>query len=725
MSGDLTQALRTAHSGLFASQQALDAVARNVANVNTPGYTRKIVNLEQRTLAGSGAGVHFGALTRRLDQGLLDSLRQETGRLHASQAEANILARLQDLFGTPESDSSLSHVLTTFQTAANSLATAPQNALEQKEFVRAGADLASLLRRSSATVQDLRRDSDQRIGGAVDEINGLLTSIADLNDKIVRNRAASESIADLEDSRDRALDRLSQLIDIRSVGRGSGEVAVFTASGRILVDSTPVTLGHIAATGAAASVTYAQSGFDGIYVGERGAANDITADIRTGELAGLISMRDGVLPDLQSSLDALAAQLRDTVNLVHNRGVGFPGLAELSGTRVFADPATQTITFGGTSDTVLALFDGNGKGVRNMTLRTLLGGAAGPVTIQGNAGTPAIDGIDEAIDTWLGADGTAQVTDGRLVISVKTAGLRLALRDQATSADGSARQDADIRFDADGDGGTDCIVAGFSAFFGLNDFFVDQTTGATHDSSVLDKRFAAPAGTTLTFRNGGGALGSVAVAAGDSLEDIATKLDAVPGLAATVLPDGGGFRLRIAAVDGAPITVTEAGGSLLGQLGLEPSNAGAAASLEVRADIVANPKLVSRGAVQWDPSRAPSGAYSVTTGDDTVVQQMTSALTSNVAFAAAGRLASVDSGLADYAASLIADASTLANETRARSEYQRDFVDTLRNKSDSLSGVNLDEELSDLMLYEQSYSAAARVVKVVQEMFDVLDRAMG
>jgi flagellar hook-associated protein 1 FlgK len=168
------------------------------------------------------------------------------------------------------------------------------------------------------------------------------------------------------------------LIDIRSVGRASGEVAVFTAGGRILVDATPVTLGHIAATGSGASITYAQSGFDGIYVGERGAANDITADIRTGELAGLISMRDRVLPDLQSSLDALAAQLRDTVSLVHNRGVGFPGLAELSGTRVFAEPATQTITFGGTSDTVLALFDGDGNEVRHTTLRTLLGGAAGP-----------------------------------------------------------------------------------------------------------------------------------------------------------------------------------------------------------------------------------------------------------------------------------------------------------------------------------------------------------
>ena len=79
MSGDLTQALRAGQSGLLASQQAVDAVARNVANVNTAGYSRKIVSLQQQVLAGTGAGVEFGALTRSLDQGLLKSLRQEAG----------------------------------------------------------------------------------------------------------------------------------------------------------------------------------------------------------------------------------------------------------------------------------------------------------------------------------------------------------------------------------------------------------------------------------------------------------------------------------------------------------------------------------------------------------------------------------------------------------------------------------------------------------------------
>ena len=145
MSGDLTQALRTAHSGLFTSQQALDTVARNVANVNTPGYSRKIVNLEQRTVAGVGAGVDFGVLTRRVDQGLVDSLRQEAGALGASNVRKNMLDRIQDLFGTPESDTSLTHSLTDFQMAVESLAAAPQSELQQRDVVRAGAETADLL----------------------------------------------------------------------------------------------------------------------------------------------------------------------------------------------------------------------------------------------------------------------------------------------------------------------------------------------------------------------------------------------------------------------------------------------------------------------------------------------------------------------------------------------------------------------------------------------------
>ena len=471
MSGDLTQALRTAHSGLFTSQQALDAVARNVANVNTPGYSRKIVNLEQRTLAGAGAGVDFGVLSRRIDQGLLDSLRQETGGLHASNIRSDMLDRIQALFGTPESDSSLSHVLTDFQTALESLAAAPQDGLGQREVVRAGADAASLLRRYSNGIQDLRAEADQRIGKAVEEINGLLAEVADLNDKIVRNQAAAHSVADLQDARDQAVDRLSQLIDVRAVGRGNGAIVVFTAGGRTLVDGTAASLSHIPAVVADASVNYAEGDFDGIYVGDRTAGNDMTGGIRSGELSGLIDMRDSVLPDLQSTLDTLAAKLRDTVNAVHNRGAAFPGLVSMSGSRVFTDPASQTITFDGTSDTALVLFDGNGNQVGRTMVRAELASGGFPAS-------PTAADLVAAIDGSLGGKLSAAIIDGKMTLSVTAPGLTLAIRDQATSDPRDGWQDAEIKFNADGDAANTIeeTVFGFSSFFGLNDFFTDQAS---------------------------------------------------------------------------------------------------------------------------------------------------------------------------------------------------------------------------------------------------------
>ena len=143
---------------------SVDAVARNVANVNTPGYSRKIVNLEQRTLAGAGAGVAVGALTRRLDQGLLDTLRRETGGLHSIQAEQDMLDRVQDLFGTPESDTSLSHLLSSFQAAIESLAANPADGLQQREVVRAAADVAE-----SAPPVIGRHAEDAQRGGPADQ----------------------------------------------------------------------------------------------------------------------------------------------------------------------------------------------------------------------------------------------------------------------------------------------------------------------------------------------------------------------------------------------------------------------------------------------------------------------------------------------------------------------------------------------------------------------------
>ena len=99
--GDITQALRTAQSGLLVNQQTLNVVSNNIANLNTEGYSRKIVKTESRVIAGIGAGVQISDVTRLVDEGLLKSQRLEFGELTAFTIQQDFYSRTQDLFGAP------------------------------------------------------------------------------------------------------------------------------------------------------------------------------------------------------------------------------------------------------------------------------------------------------------------------------------------------------------------------------------------------------------------------------------------------------------------------------------------------------------------------------------------------------------------------------------------------------------------------------------------------
>ncbi|MBK8908780.1 MAG: flagellar hook-associated protein FlgK [Rhodospirillales bacterium] len=715
MSGSLSTALQTSISGLSANERALNTIANNISNVNTKGYTRRTVEQEQRVLNGIGAGVQITEITRRVDETLLRNLRLEHARFGAIDVQQNYYDRTQELFGAPGDDNAIGHTIAKFAGAIESLAMQPQNSLEQRDVVRWAEQTASQLRRMSETVQDLRLQADREIEAAVDEVNTLISRIADLNDDIVRNGAVRRDTSDYEDQRDVALDRLSQIIDIRTFNHSDGDVVVFTSSGQVLVDTVPTSLTHNAVSNVGATTTYSEGDIGGITIGAAVNANDITRSIRGGELKGLIDMRDAVLPNMQSELDALAAALRDTVNQVHNRGLAFPGMQDMSGSRSFVTPATQTITFSGDGDTSMVLLDAGGKQVRTDTLRTLLGGAGG-----------SIDDVANAIAAFLGADGSAGVVDGKLVVEVSNPSRYLSFRDEAGTAAGSAPQDAVIRFDADGDGAADETVSGFSNFFGLNDLFVDGLPENIHDSNVLNGTFAAtPA--TLTFRNAGGALGSVAIPAGARLSDIVTAVNkAGIGVTASLVTEGAGARLRFASDDSATISVTDgAADTLLADIGLRVADVRTAASLGVRDDIRQMPSLVARGIVQWDANRGVGGEYHASIGDDTLIQDLAAKLSESRTFAPAGAFAATQASFTQYAGTILAQNAALGASNADDADYARTLLDSIEHKLDSDRGVNLDEEMAQLVIYEQAYAASARVMGTIKSMFETLDRILG
>jgi flagellar hook-associated protein 1 FlgK len=719
--GGLTQALRTARSGLLVNQQTLDVVANNIANVNSEGYSRKIVSTETRVLNGVASGVQISEITRRVDEGLLKNIRIELAELNKFTVQDDFFARTQDLFGKPGENSSLSHLFENFTSALELLAVSPDKSLGQAEVVRRAQDVTFALQNMSETIQELRQQADVDIADTVTEMNKIVASIDQLNEDIITNGSVGRDVTDLKDQRDQRIDRLSELVDIRFFFRSDDDVVVFTSGGRTLVDTIPPKITHSAASSVSASTTKNEGDFTGIFVGTIVARNDITSELRGGQLKGLVDLRDDILANMQSQLDEFAAEMRDVFNQIHNRGVSFPGAQSYAGTRTFVRSAEQTITFNGTDDTTVVLFDASGNQTAQTTIRTL----------NSDVATITIANLATQLQAFLRANGAATATvaistTNKLDINLNTPAINLSFRDETATTNGSTLEDAVIAFNANAAGPTDETVNGFSNFFGFNDFFVDNLPENIYESNVLVSTFTVSA-STLTFRDASGTLGSpLTVAAGTSLEDLATLItNSVTDVTATIVTDGSGVRLRISHDNGSSMTVTQAAGNtFLTDINLHLADVRVAGTLNVRADIASTPAKLSTGAVLWDADRGAAGEYFMSIGENSVIDALAEAFSASNQFDTAGGLATAKTTFAEFAGKIVSENARLAATNESSIDRQRSLTESLQFKSDSVRGVNLDEELSNLIIFEQGFAAAARVISVIQRMFETLERVI-
>ena len=737
MGGTITGALRTAQSGLLTNQSALEAVANNIANVNTEGYSRKDIKMEARVVSGRGAGVQLAEVRRVIDEGLLKNLRSESCTYEMFASQRIYYERMQEMFGAPGDNKSIGHMIGEFTESLETLALSPEKSLDQAEAVRRAEDVTQKLQEMSATIQDLRLQADQAISDAATQITALAAEIGDFNDKIVRYSSSGKDVTDLKDLRDASIDELSKLIDTAYFYRSDGDVVIFTSAGRTLVDNLPSTVTHSVASAITPTTTHAEGDIAGLFVGTAIAGNDITDEVRGGLIKGMLDLRDTVLPNLQSQLDEMAAEIRDAFNQVHNRGTAFPGSQTMSGTRALVSPSTQTIKLdptGSVDDVSIILFDNTGDQSAITTLNTIMqvnyGGSGTDDDAKASRGSWTINEVSAHIQAWLRANGASSATvsaaTGKMEIDLNSTTLNLAFRDETATANGSSAGDAEIAFDANADGVIDETVTGFSNFFGLNDFFVDNQNENVHESDVVATTFTATAA-TLSFRDSTGLLGStVSITAGDSLTEVATKINtSATGVTATIIPDGSGQRLRISHDSGMDMTVTQANtNTLLTNIGMHLADVRISGTLAVRSDISTTPSKISTAAVQWDSNRGASGEYLLSVGDDTTITEIVSLFKTNNQFNTSGGLGSLNTSFESYASAIVATNSSLADNNKLDASFQETLRDSLQLKSDSVRGVNLDEEMSNLILFEQAYSAAARLISVIQNMFDALDRVI-
>jgi flagellar hook-associated protein 1 FlgK len=440
----LSTALYTALSGLQTNQTSLRVVSNNIANVNTVGYTRKLADPQSRVIAGMGVGVQLGPIHRNVDSALAEQVRGTTTGLKGLEVQQQFFKRMQDMFGSPDSNSSLGAMISDLSNKLAGLAANPESVSLRLDTVSTAVRMTERFNQMSSDTQQLRLEADSAIGDAIDQVNTALSNIQDLNHQISAAKLRNLPTGDLEDQRDLALSSISEQMEITTFERENGEITVFTRSGRTLLDGEPQFLSHAASTALQAATIY-PGAIDGIDLG----GNDITNDFRSGKIAALVELRDRQLPQLTSQINQLAVTMRDEINRVHNQGTGLPAATQLTSSR--AQTATAA-TY--TGPVTVALTNPDGTVAFSGTI-------AAPGTLDAAGFTAAIN----TVLAGFGAGAAATETGGVVTVEGGTYGVVIS---GGTIDPGGGQPTTNL-----------------SDFLHLNDFFVgDDPTGADLGSLI-------------------------------------------------------------------------------------------------------------------------------------------------------------------------------------------------------------------------------------------------
>jgi len=716
----LVSGLHSALAGMQTAQAQISLVSNNIANVDTEGYTRKTAQQQSMVIAGNGVGVKLGNAERVVDQSLLRSYLSSNSLSANLSKSYDYLSKTENLIGNPQSNNSLSADVANLQSLFETLATDVTSSANRYSLVSEAVNLTSRLNNLSTEIQSLRGDADMEIESVCEKVNTTLDEIANLNNQIVKYKALGyNGLADLEDKRDVALKNLSGYIDISYYTRDSGEVVIQTKGGVSLIDKNVHKLSHGAISQATSSMSYANGNINGIYVDGK----DITTSIKSGELKGLIDVRDTILPSLQMQLDELAGVMKDTVNNIHNQGTSYPGaLTQIEGSRSFIDPDNQIVNIA-QGDVRFTIFDAQGNQISTTTLVGELG--------FNNKNDKSVSSLINTMDTWLKKSlpqASASIdNNGRVVIDTGDSNYYLSIMDTETATMGSPQSDATVTIDNNKDGKADRSFSGFSSFLGLNDFFVSNNDEYVYQSNVLSKTADLGVRNSVSLDIRTKEINAeITINPGDSLEEIVEKINSNeildPEIKAALIPNGTGYVLQINNSGGEQMEISEnTATGFLSRLGIRPSYSSMASKIQVREDIQVNPNILSVGTPEFNTN---TGKYHLNDGNNNIANKLAQAFAKEHSFNQTGTLTKMATTLADYASTFVGSIASQTSSSLNGYEYQAELVNSISNKQAEISGVDSDQELANLIIYQQSYSACAQVWSATRELVDILFNAL-
>ncbi|WP_129723366.1 flagellar hook-associated protein FlgK [Xylanivirga thermophila] len=334
--------LEIARKGLYASQKGLDVTGHNVANVNTPGYTRQRLTVKSipppansglyRSVGKgmAGGGVDIQSLDQIRDGYLDRQYRRESMHLGEWTIKSNTLGYIEDIFREP-SDASINAALADLYASMQEMSKNPESQ-EIRTLVRQDAiKLTESIHHYYDQLVQLQKEQNDAIAVTVDEINDMVVQIRDLNEQIFKFEVGGEKANDLRDKRNMLLDELSQIIKLDYYESPDGRFRV-DIDGMPLVDHMHYNLIEVRADkdnpiyeGQTGEPQYLNK-LNNVYWKD----SDLKVPINGGEIKGYVDMRDGNTPDnmgipyMIRQLNNFAAGLTKAFNEVHSKGYPIP-----------------------------------------------------------------------------------------------------------------------------------------------------------------------------------------------------------------------------------------------------------------------------------------------------------------------------------------------------------------------------------------------------------------
>jgi flagellar hook-associated protein 1 FlgK len=665
----------------------MGVVSNNVNNANTVGYTRQVIVAENQVLGGQGQGVLTGNIIRYADQTLQTGMDQQASNVEYNRTVSNYFAVIEKQFGKLSVDGSatLDEQINDMFTQLNNLIQDPTLSSNRVTFKNSTVQTVERLNKLYNDLSEQQISIDDEITTSMETVNTALKNISDLNDQIAQIERANGNSSQLKDMRQQEIAKVSQYMQVTTTEKADGVVHVSLNSGKVLVDST-----HVQFTRTEGS-PFGGIGFNRVVTD--GTLSNTTQvlnseDLSSGSFGALVELRDNELPDLMAQLDNFAVEFIEQFNNIHAQGSAVPPPNSLGSIQHPNGGSTLLTDIGLTvgSDFDISIVDKDGKPVGTTAGTEYTGSLSGSTIAGTTSGT-----FDPA--AYLEKNGDAATIEGTSNVEYLGGGMY-----RLTDPSGGVHT-------ATLNPGGYPVAAGTPAQLDFGNGMVLNVDPSTTEPTV------GPIGSIETQLTGG----PIRVEAGDTLDDLANKINSNPGLAGEVTATVVNGSLQITANNSANGVVlgNDPTGDTFNKLGFNRYFEGTGAGdITVSDSILNDLNNIATGRMRED------GGFTNTNNENAVA--LANLQNMKFSFDAAGGLNSQEATLTEYFVSITSSFAAEVSANNQQGEFNESLYNDFNARVQSLSGVNTDEEFANLIVYQRSFEAASRMIQTVDEMLEML-----